>query len=190
MRNFCHSCKYCTLTINFSSVTKTNPSIDYVFGVRLRNVLNTSRRHLENVLTRTVQLYYTYWKSLDDVSKTSWRRLEDVLKTFLQDVLKTFWIRFRKSSWRRLEGRRLEDVFNMSWRRMTKTNIFFLIKTSWRRLLKTKMKDVSKLLDHGARSISWRYSVWPQHFMIPVQTSWTVVCNKWARGSISITEEF
>ena len=90
--------------------------------------------------------------------KTSWRCLEDVLKTFLQDVFKTFWRRLHKTSWKRLEDifrtswrrmaktnilvltktslSRLEDIF---WRRMAKTNIFVLIITSWRRLLKTNV---------------------------------------------------
>ena len=98
--------------------------------------MNTSRRHLENVLKRTVYLDNTSWKRLEDifgrrledvlrtswrrfeeVLKTSWRRLEDFLKMILQDILKTFW-------------RRLEDVLKTSWRRITKMNILGLIKTS------------------------------------------------------------
>ena len=63
-------------------------------------------------------------------------RLENVLNISLQDVLKTFWRRFCKTSWRRLENvlktswRRLENVLKTSWRRIAKTNILVLTKTS------------------------------------------------------------
>ena len=92
---------------------------------------------------RLEDVFKTY---LRDVLKTFWRclgrRLEKVLKTFLQDVLKTsskclqdIWTRPICWSW----PRRLEDVF---WRRKINKNIFIFMKTSWRRLLKTKTKDV------------------------------------------------
>ena len=69
-------------------------------------VLETAWRCLENIFARRIK----------DVLKTSWRL---VLKTFLQNALKTSW-------------RRLENVSKTFWRRMTKTNIFVLIKTSWK----------------------------------------------------------
>ena len=72
--------------------------------------------------------------------KRSWRRLENALKTFLQDVLKTY----SHDKYTGLD----QDVLKKSWRRLrrsiTKANIFVLIKTSWWRLLKTKTKDVFK----------------------------------------------
>ena len=145
-----------------------------VFAARLRNILNTSRRYLEYMWTRTVWLDDTSCKSLEDIFA---RRLEVVLKTFCKTswrVLKTSWKRLSKMSWRWLEDvlktfwRCLEDVLKTSWRRMikmnmlvliktswrhledvflrrmSKANIFVLIKTSWSRLLKTKMKDAFK----------------------------------------------
>ena len=68
---------------------------------------------IENVLKTSCQDVKIFWSGL----QLSWRRLKDVLKTFLQDVLKTSW-------------KRLEDVSKTSWRRMTKMNILVLIKTS------------------------------------------------------------
>ena len=122
MRNCCHSCKFCTLTINLSEVWHRQILLQItVFAARLRKVLNTSRRHLENVLTRTGYL-----------DETSWNRLEDVLKSFLQDVLRMFWTRLQnilEMSKRCLEdvsGRRLENVLKTFWRRLGKT--------SWRRV--------------------------------------------------------
>ena len=92
-------------------------------------------------------------RRLQHVFKASSRSLENVLKTFLQDVLKTSCQHVLKTSWRHLE-----NVLKTSWRRITKTNIFVLIKmscghlenvwvrwkySSWsRRLLKTKMYNV------------------------------------------------
>ena len=96
----------------------------------------------------------------------SWRRLEDVLKTFLQDVLKTSWKRLEdvlktysqdeyigldqdvlKTSSEDVKlrrtysswSRRLEDVF---WRRKAKANIFVLIKTSSEDEDETRLQDV------------------------------------------------
>ena len=66
------------------------------------------------------------WKRLADIFA---RRLENVLKTFLQDVLKTVW--------RPLENvlaRRLEDVLKTPWR--------YFCKTSWRCL-----RDILKTYD-------------------------------------------
>ena len=67
-------------------------------------------------------------------------RLNNVLKTSLQDDLKT-------------SSKSLEDVLKMSWRRLLKTyesGEFVgldkdVLKMSWRRLLKTKTKDVFKM---------------------------------------------
>ena len=106
------------------------------------------------------------WRRLKNVLKTSWRILEDVFARRLEDILKTFWRRLGKTSWRCLETswKRLEDVvktydqddylvlINTSWRRFLKTyklgEYFNLVqevlKTSWRRLLKTKAKYVFK----------------------------------------------
>ena len=90
MRNFHLSCKFCTLTINFSEV-------------EWPNVLNTFRRPVnKNSLT----WWHVLKISLQDVlkmswrqfCKTSWRRLEDVWPRRLywswprrlEDVLKTY----------------------------------------------------------------------------------------------------
>ena len=108
--------------------------------------------------------YYFY---MNTNMNTSWRRLsysssENVLKTSLQDVLKTFWRRLEnlmtrrledslKTSWKCLEDalRRMTKtnkfiLIKTSWRRMTKANVLVLIKTSSRRFLKTKTKEVFK----------------------------------------------
>ena len=91
----------------------------------------------------------------------SWRPLEDVLKMF--------WRRFCKTSWRRLEdvwpwriywswSKRVEDVF---WRRMAKTNIFVLMKASWKRLgdvfRRRRRKTSSKRLQDAfiKTNVSW-----------------------------------
>ena len=89
MINFCHTCKFSTLTINFSEVwprqiLDLEKQLNQM--IRLENVLKTS---LQDVLKMSS-------KSLEDVLKTSWRCLEDLLKTFLQDVLKTFWRRLHQ----------------------------------------------------------------------------------------------
>ena len=63
------------------SVTYANLAVDN----RLKNVLNTSQRHLEDMLTRTLSLDDTSRKGLEDVLKAS---LQD-LKISWKDVLKT-----------------------------------------------------------------------------------------------------
>ena len=83
--------------------------------------------------------------SLQDALKTSWRCLEDVFARRLEDVLKTSWICLEdvlKTSWRRLEDvwpRRIywswpRRLEDVFWGRKDKANIFVLMKTSWRRL--------------------------------------------------------
>ena len=164
MRNFCHSCKFCTLTI---SVINADPSIDNRFWStcqkRFDYVSKKSRKRVNRTTSLIIRLEYVLkmsWRCLEDIFagrlenflNTSWKHLRkaswrclDVLKTFLQDVLKTSWRRLEnvlKTSWRcmtrtnilvliKTSWRRLEDVF---WRRMSKANIFALIRTSWRRL--------------------------------------------------------
>ena len=100
-----HTCKFSTLTIDFSKNVTQDLGKQLNLMIRLENVLKTS---------------------LQDVLKTFLRRLEDVLKTFLQDVLKTY----RQDEYIGLEQdifntssededeNRLEDVFiktNVSW---------------------------------------------------------------------------
>ena len=155
MRNFYHSGKFCTLIINFSELwPRQILLLITVFGLRFRNVLKQSQRHLENVLTRTDKLNDTLWTGLEDifarrfqdVFKMSWKRLEDVLNTFLQDVLKTFWRRLENIS-----ARHLEDVLKTSWKRLENVletssrcleDVFArrledILKTSWQDVLKT-----------------------------------------------------
>ena len=79
-----HTCRFSTLTINFSKVWSTQIlELGKQFNLMI---------HLQNILKA----------SLQDVLKMSWRRfcrrLEDVLKTFLQGR------RLGKTSWRRLEN--------------------------------------------------------------------------------------
>ena len=92
------------------------------------------------ILDLMIRLQNTFARRLEDVLRTSRRRL--------QNVFKTFWRRFCKTSGRCLEdawwgrkywswSRRLEDVF---WRCMIKANIFVLIKTYWRRRRKTSSR--------------------------------------------------
>ena len=102
--------------------------LEHVFARRLEGVLKTTWRRLcktswirlEDVWLTRIYLFWS--RHLEDVLKTasedegkrclqdvfkapssrrmkmSWRCLEDVLQTFLQDILKTFWRRF-KTSW-------------------------------------------------------------------------------------------
>ena len=77
--------------------------------------------------------------------KTSWRRLENVLKMSwkrLEDVLKTSW-------------RRLGKVLKTSWRRIARTNILVLTKTSWRRL----------------EDVFWRRMI-NKNILVFIKTSW------------------
>ena len=130
MRNFCHSCKFCALTI---SVIKANPSIDnrfwstcqkrfdYVWKksrkrvnrttsliIRLEDVLKTSSKRLEDVLEMSSRHFCRMpWKFFEYLVKTSSqdvlkmsRCLEDVFARRLEDILKTSW-------------KRLEDVLKM-----------------------------------------------------------------------------
>ena len=69
--------------------------------------------------------------------KTSWRRLENALRMSWQYVLKTSWKRLEDvlKTYNQDEYIGLDqDVLKTSWRRKAKANIFVLIKTSWRRL--------------------------------------------------------
>ena len=89
MIKFCHTCRFSTLTINFSEVwPRQILDLEKQLNrmIRLENVLKTS---LQDILKMPS-------KSLEDVFKTSWRCLEDFLKTFLQDVLKMFWRRLHQ----------------------------------------------------------------------------------------------
>ena len=119
-------------------------------------MLNTSRRSLEDILTR-IELDYMSWRCLEDISarrsetssnflKTS-RRYFDVFARRLEDFLKRQFIKinifmyiFCKTSWKRIADKslrytyscwliHLEDVF---WRHMTKANILVSIKRSRR----------------------------------------------------------
>ena len=127
MRNFYHSCKFFILTIHFSEVWQTNPSLQSV-SETLWISLNSFEQF--NLVCHKSVMKTSLPDALEDILKTPWRYLKDVFARYL------------KTSWRRLE-----KVLKTSWGRMTKTNI--LIKTSWRRLLKAKTKDILKT--------SWRH---------------------------------
>ena len=96
----------------------------------------------------------SWWRSTEDVLKTSWRRLQ--CNTFLSSktswihncktsctyVLKTSW----KTSWRRLEDVLGKRIANTSWRRLE--DIF---KTSWKTksvTLKTSSKRLEDVLEN------------------------------------------
>ena len=100
------TCKFCTLTINFSEVwPRWILLYTTVFAVRLANMLNTSQRLVDKNSWTWWYVFKTSWRCLqdvfarrlEDVLKTSWRCLEDALKTYgqdeyiglYQDVLKT-----------------------------------------------------------------------------------------------------
>ena len=127
MRNFYYTCKFCTLTINFSEIWPRQILLKITILEIVEDVLKKFSESLEDVLKMS-------WRRLEDVlkmpwrsfCKTSWRRLENVLKTSWRRMIKANILTLIKASWRCLE-----DVF---WRRMSKANIFVLIKTSWRRL--------------------------------------------------------
>ena len=111
MRNFHHTWKFSTLTINFSEVWP-------------RQILDLGKQ-----FTLMIRLENSFARRFEDVLKAYWGRIQNILKTSLRHLSKT--------SWRCLEGvfaRRLENVLKRSWRRMVKTNLLVLIKTSWRRL--------------------------------------------------------
>ena len=129
-----------------------------------------SGRHLENVLTRTVQLDDTSWKGLEDVLKTSWKYLKDVLKTFLED-----------------DWRRFEDVL--------KTSFQDVLKTSWKRPLKTKAKDLfiktSVCLDASVET----GSIFPSmisgiSFSTPSKSTSSMTCHSSSGNAIAQTNSF
>ena len=172
MRNFYHSCKFCTLIINLAELWPWQILLYItVFAVRLRNLLNASPRCLNKDNLTWWYVLKIFWRHLckmslrclGDVLKASSKRLEDVLKMFLQDVLKTFWRRLGKTtwrclqvfktSWRRFEDflktfwRFLEDILKMSWRCFCKTyrrRYKNVLKTSWKDVLKTSWRHMTK----------------------------------------------
>ena len=104
----------------------------------------------------------------EDVLNMSWRPIENILKTS--------WRHFCKTSWRRLEGvlktswKRLEDVLKTSWRHLKdvlKTFLQDVLKTFWRRLGKRSWSRLENVL-----KMSWRYleDVWPKR-----------LCWSWSR---------
>ena len=132
---FYHTCRFSTLTINFSEVWPRQIlelGKQFNLMIRLQNILKAS---LQDVLKMSWRRFCkTSWRRLEnvlktswqDVLKTSWKRLEDVLKTYSQDeyigldqdVLKTssedMRLKRTYSSW----WRRLHNVF-WRWRRKT-----------------------------------------------------------------------
>ena len=135
MENFYHTCKFSTLTTNFSELWPReifDLGKQFNLMIHLGNVLKTS---LQNVLKMSWRLFCktsSRRRSWRHFCKTFSRRLEDVLKTFLQDVFKTSW-KHRENVLERC----LENVLKTSWKCMSKTNVLVLIRTSSRRLLIT-----------------------------------------------------
>ena len=131
MRNFCHSCKYCTLN---RSVTKTNPSVDNrLWSTPQKRFEYVSKTSWERVNKNSLTLLYVLkksWWRLQNLLKTSWRCLEDIFARCLEDVLKTYSqdeyigldqdvlktssedVRLRRTYWS--WSRRLEDVLKTS----------------------------------------------------------------------------
>ena len=189
MRNFYHSCKFCTLTINFSEAWPRQILLQItVFAVHLRNLLSTFRRLVKSLI---------WWYVLKTSCKRSQRRLEDVLKMSSRRFCKTPWRRFEdilarrpesvlKTPWRRFEDvlkvswRRLEDVLKMfrrclwpRWTRpMAKTNILVLktssedvwlrqIYSSWSRRLEDVFKTSSEGEDErNLQDVFMKTNVW------------------------------
>ena len=126
MRNFYLTCKFCTLTINFSEVVlpRQIPLYITIFRKeRLRNVLKTSRKQEQFKLM--IRLENVTKISLQDVLKASWRCLEDVFARRLKDVLKTSWLCLEDGwpiriywSW----SNRLEEVMKTSSEDVLKTS--------------------------------------------------------------------
>ena len=99
MRNCCHSSKFFVQTDhNFSEV--------WLRQILLcRRLCSRPQKHCEYVLK-------TSWKYFNRNSITWW-----YVKTSLQDILKMYWRRFCKTSWRGLE-----DVLKTSWQNVLKTS--------------------------------------------------------------------
>ena len=115
--------------------------------------------HLENVLKTSLQdVLKTSWRGLQNVLKTSWRCLEDVFARRLQDALARPHV--LKTSWRRMSTYILV-LIKTSWRCMTKANIFVLINRSWRRL--------EGFFWRRRRKTSWRRL---QDFFIKTNVCW------------------
>ena len=83
---------------------------------------------LKNVLKTSLQDILKSWRRLQNVFKTSWRCLEDVFERHLEDVLAR---RQLKMSWRRLQNIKtfFQEVSRTSWRRMAKTYKLVFTKT-------------------------------------------------------------
>ena len=125
MGNFYHTCKFSTVTINFSELWARQILHLYKqfnLMIRLGNVLKTSFQDVLKMSWRRVQKDLKIsWRCLEDVSA---RRLEDLLQTSWQDVLKTSWKRlddflktYGKDEYVGLD----KDVFKTSSRRLLKT---------------------------------------------------------------------
>ena len=149
MRNFCHSCKFCTLTI---SVINADPSIDNRFWStcqkRFDYVSKKSRKRVNRTTSLIIRLEY--------VLKMSWRCLEDIFAGRLENFLNTSWKHLRKASWRCLDVLKtfLQDVLKTSWRRLEDVwpgRIYW----SWSRRLEDVLKTFSE--DAWVRRI---YSPW------------------------------
>ena len=138
LRHFHHTCKFSTLTINFSEVW---PWQMLELGKQFNLMI-----HFEDVLKVSWRwLCKTIWPN---VLKISWRRLKDVLKM----SRRRFWKSVLKAS-----PRRLQDVLKTSWRRLRKRywrclDDVFAKKTPWKRV-----EDVlpRRLEEKWPRQIYW-----------------------------------
>ena len=150
MRNFYHTDKFSTVTINFSEVWPRHIldlgkqfNLMMLFENILKSSLKTSSRCLENVFA--IRLEDVFKASWQDVLKMSRRRLECVFETSWRCLEYVFARRVEDVLARRLEDEYIgldQDVLKMSsedvWVRR--------IHPSWsRRLLKTKRKDFFKM---------------------------------------------
>ena len=131
--------------------------------MHLKNVLNTSWRYLEDVLTRTASQF-------DTASKC----LEDVLKTSLQDSLKPSWIFFEETSWRIKDVlKEVQNVIKKSSRRVEdvlKTFLQDVLKMSLRRL-QNICQDEYIHLDQDVLKLYWRHMTEANIFVL-IKTSW------------------
>ena len=125
--------------------------------MRLRNVLNTSRRHVnKNSFNFIIRLEEIFARRLEDVFKMSGRRLEDFLKIFLQDFLKK------------------------PWRRIAKTNILVLTKTSTEevRLRRTYSSSSKRLEDVLKASSENEDERRLQDVFIKTNVCWDIISKK------------
>ena len=117
MQNVYHTCKFSTLTIDFSELWPRqilDLGKQFNLMIRLENILKISFQDVLKMSWRCLEDVFE--RRLEDVLKPSWRCLENVLKTS-SERLENVWARRIHWSW----SRGLEDV--KTWDVFIKTNV-------------------------------------------------------------------